>query len=232
MHLHHDDLPDAILVTSDSFRIGRVRRTLDVLGAGTLLLMTLPLLLLAMVLVRATDGGPALYRQVRIGEGGRPFRLLKLRSMSARPGGPAVTTADDPRITRVGRILRRTSIDELPQLWHVFHGEMTLVGPRPESEDLAERYPASCRFILAARPGLTGPAQLTYRERSAVPPEGWVGVEAWYLEHLVPLRVDADLEYLTEPSLRNTVGYLWLTARFVVGLGHVEPRPVGSLEMP
>jgi lipopolysaccharide/colanic/teichoic acid biosynthesis glycosyltransferase len=232
MHLHHHDLPDVILVTPDTFRVGRARRTLDVLGAGTLLLMTLPLLLLAMLLVCATDGGPAFYRQVRIGEGGRPFRLLKLRSMRARGDGPAVTTAGDARITRVGRILRRTSIDELPQLWHVLHGEMTLVGPRPESEDLAEHYPASCRFILAARPGLTGPAQLTYRERSAVPPEGWADVEAWYLEHLVPLRVEADLQYLTEPSLRNTVRYLWLTARFVVGLGHLAPGPVGTLEMP
>ena len=150
MHLHHHDLPDAFLVTSDAFRVGRFRRTLDVLGAGTLLLITLPVLLLAMVLVRATDGGPAFYRQVRIGEGGRPFRMLKLRSMRARGDGPAVTTAGDARITPVGRVLRRTSIDELPQLWHVFHGEMTLVGPRPESADLAEHYPASCRFVLGA----------------------------------------------------------------------------------
>jgi lipopolysaccharide/colanic/teichoic acid biosynthesis glycosyltransferase len=109
---------------------------------------------------------------------------------------------------------------------------MTLVGPRPESEELARHYPASCRFILAARPGLTGPAQLRYREQSAVPPAGWVDVEAWYLERLVPLRVDADLEYLTEPSVRNTLRYLWLTARFVVGLGDLETRAVGALEIP
>src|SRR5690349_4027016 len=111
MRLLHHDVADAVLVTTDSFRVGRVRRALDVFVAGTLLLVTLPVLLLTMVLVRATDGGPAFYRQVRIGEGGRPFRLLKLRSMSARGSGPAVTTAGDPRITRVGRILRRTSID-------------------------------------------------------------------------------------------------------------------------
>jgi lipopolysaccharide/colanic/teichoic acid biosynthesis glycosyltransferase len=230
MHLHHHELPDVLLVTSDTFRVGRVRRTLDVLGAGVLLLMVLPVLLLAMLLVRATDGGPAFYRQVRIGEGGRSFRLLKLRTMSAGGGGPSVTAAGDDRITRVGRILRRTSIDELPQLWHVLRGEMTLVGPRPESQDLAQRYPASCRFILAARPGLTGPAQLRYREQSAVPPDGWVDVEAWYLQHLVPLRVNADLAYLTEPSVRNTARYLWLTARFVVGLSHTEARGVGTLE--
>ena len=71
-----------------------------------------------------------------------------------------------------------------------------------------------------------------HREQSAVPPAGWVDVESWYLERLVPLRVDADLEYLTEPSVRNTMRYLWLTARFVVGLGHVEARAVGALEIP
>jgi lipopolysaccharide/colanic/teichoic acid biosynthesis glycosyltransferase len=223
MHIHRRELPDAVLVTPDTFRVGHTRRALDVLCSGLLLLLTLPVLLLAALMVRATDGGPAFYRQLRVGEGGRSFMLLKLRTMSTRGSGPAVTAAGDARITGVGRILRGTSIDELPQLWHVFRGEMTLVGPRPESLALAAHYPESCRFVLTARPGLTGPAQLRYRERSAVPPVGWGAgwgdVEAWYLQRLVPLRVEADLEYLTRPTAWQTVRYLWRTALFVVGFG-------------
>ena len=148
--------------------------------------------------------------------------------MRASSEGPSVTSATDARITRVGRVLRRTSIDELPQLWHVLRGQMTLVGPRPEETTLAAAYPESCRFILTARPGLTGPSQLRYRETSAVPPAGWE-VEQWYLTRLVPVRVDADLDYLTDPSLGRTVRYLWLTALFVLGLHTCETTvPVES----
>ena len=118
-------------------------------------------------------------------------------------------------------MLRRTSVDELPQLLHVLRGQMTLVGPRPESVDLARRYPASCRPVLSARPGLTGPAQLAYRERCAVPPSDW-DVESWYLQVLVPLRAQADLEYLCRPTLRHTVRYLLRTAAFVLGVRDYE----------
>lgn len=204
-------------VGMEPFRVSAARRCLDVVVASLLLLVTLPLLAVAGMLVLVADGRPVFYRQQRIGQGGRPFSLLKLRSMSAQAGA-GVTAVGDPRITRVGAILRRTSVDELPQLWHVLRGQMTLVGPRPESEPLARRYPASCRVVLAARPGLTGPAQLRYRERSAVPPPGWTDVERWYLEALVPLRVQSDLVYLQQPTLRATLRYLRLTAMFVVGL--------------
>src|SRR5207244_10118364 len=113
-------------------------------------------------------GGPVLYRQVRVGQGGRPFRLIKFRSM--RPGdGPEVTAGGDPRITRVGAILRRTSLDELPQFWHVLRGRMTLVGPRPDTVELASRYPQDCQWVLQHRPGITGPAQLYLRDAPTIP---------------------------------------------------------------
>ena len=204
------------------FPVSARRRLLDVVVSALLLLLVAPVLLLAALALVLDDGRPVFYRQVRIGEGGRPFRLLKLRSMRTGPAGAQVTAAGDPRITRLGRILRRTSLDEMPQLWHVLLGEMTLVGPRPESAALAARYPERCRPVLMARPGLTGPAQLRYRERSAVPPDGWDDVERWYLDVLVPLRVQADLEFLRLPTLRATLRSMCVTAMFVVGLVDVQ----------
>ena len=207
-----------------SFRVGPGRRAVDVAASAVLVLLTAPLVLVAAVLILVTDGRPVLFRQERIGEDGVPFRLTKLRTMRTAPAGGAaeVTATGDPRITRVGAALRRTSVDELPQLWHVLTGRMTLVGPRPESVGLAARYPESCRPVLLARPGLTGPAQLRYREASAVPPAGWTDVEGWYLDVVVPLRVAADREYLRRPTVGATLRLLLVTALFVVGLADVQ----------
>src|SRR5437763_17067701 len=142
---------------------GLPRRALDVVaGLAGLALVGLPLLAL-MLLVRLTSPGPALFRQVRLGQGGRPFVIYKLRSMRLNTGGPEITMSGDPRVTRLGRFLRRTSLDELPQLWHVLRGQMTLVGPRPETPTLAGGYPPRCRFVFAYRPGLTGTAQVRMR---------------------------------------------------------------------
>jgi lipopolysaccharide/colanic/teichoic acid biosynthesis glycosyltransferase len=207
-----------------SFRVGPGRRAVDVAASAVLVVVTAPLVLVAALLILLTDGRPVLFRQERVGEDGVPFRLAKLRTMRAAPPGGAteVTATGDPRITRLGAALRRTSIDELPQLWHVLTGRMTLVGPRPESVALASRYPERCRPVLRARPGLTGPAQLRYREASAVPPPGWTDVEGWYLDVVVPLRVEADLEYLRRPTLGATLRLLVVTALFVVGLADVQ----------
>ena len=205
-----------------TYRVTVARRALDIVVGSTLLVVTAPVLLTAALLVLVTDGRPVLFRQERIGEGGVPFRLTKLRTMRASDSGAGVTTQGDSRVTPIGALLRRTSIDELPQVWDVVRGRMTLVGPRPESASLAERYPAGCRAVLQARPGLTGPAQLTYRERSAIPPQGWGDVEEWYLTTMVPLRVQADLSYLRRPTITATIRMLWLTAMFVVGLVDLE----------
>ena len=149
------------------FHVGPGRRAVDVAAAAVLIVLTAPLVLVAAVLILLTDGRPVLFRQERVGEDGVPFRLTKLRTMRAAPAGGAaeVTATGDPRITRVGAALRRTSIDELPQLWHVLTGRMTLVGPRPESVGLAARYPESCR------PGAARPAG-AHRSRTAALPGG------------------------------------------------------------
>jgi lipopolysaccharide/colanic/teichoic acid biosynthesis glycosyltransferase len=200
--------------------VSKWRRSLDVVAAGIALVVAIPLLVVAGALVAVASGRPILFHQLRVGEGARPFRLTKLRTMRAG-AGTAVTTDRDARVTAVGRVLRRTSIDELPQLWAVLRGRMTLVGPRPESVELASRYPDSARWILQARPGLTGPAQLAFRQRAVTPPPGW-DAESWYLEVVVPLRVRADLEYLRDPSPRATLRHLVRTALFVTGLASYE----------
>jgi lipopolysaccharide/colanic/teichoic acid biosynthesis glycosyltransferase len=210
-----------------SLRVSLARRALDIVVAAVLLVILTPFIAVIAVLVRVTMGRPVFFTQVRVGEGGRRFVLYKLRTMRVVASGPEVTAQADVRITRLGSLLRRTSLDELPQLWHVLCGQMTLVGPRPESAALAVRYPVSCRSVLMVRPGLTGPAQLCYRERSAVPPEAWTDVESWYLQVLVPLRVAADLEYLRQPTIRRTVHYLLLTALFVLGITDLD-RPVAA----
>lgn len=207
-----------------SLQVRPARRALDVMVALVLLVVTLPVMLVVACLVLLLEGRPVLFTQERVGENGRPFLLYKFRSMR-KADGPGVTAEHDVRVTRIGALLRRTSLDELPQLWHVLRGQMTLVGPRPESVGLALRYPQQCRFVLNARPGLTGPAQLAYRERAAVPPPGWTDAEAWYLTVLVPLRAAADLEFLARPTVWRAVRYMLLTACFLAGL--VDPqRPV------
>jgi lipopolysaccharide/colanic/teichoic acid biosynthesis glycosyltransferase len=214
----------------DPYGVARARRVFDVLVCLPLLVLAAPLLAVAILLILLTDGRPVFFHQTRVGQGGRTFRLCKLRSMRTGPAGPSVTCKRDPRVTRLGAVLRRTSIDELPQLWHVLRGQMTLVGPRPESQDLASRYPASCRQVLLARPGLTGPAQLRYREGSNTVAPG-VDPEAWYLTVIVPLRTEADLEYLRRPTLLATLRYLALTALFVTGLVDLT-RDTGRLSPP
>jgi len=197
------------------------RRALDVAISTVLLGVALPLMLLIAVAVKLSGPGPLLYRQSRVGQGGRPFTLLKFRSMRAGTAGPQVTARDDPRVTRVGAFLRRTSLDELPQLWHVLRGDMTLVGPRPDSVELAARYPEDCRWVLEHRPGLTGPAQLYLRDAASIG-LGVADVESYYLTDLVPKRVALDATYLRRPSASRVLWFCALTMIDMVGL-----RPEG-----
>jgi lipopolysaccharide/colanic/teichoic acid biosynthesis glycosyltransferase len=209
------------------------RRALDIVVSSILLLLFAPLLLCLALAVKLSGGGPVLYRQVRVGQGGRPFRLIKFRSM--RPGdGPEVTAGGDPRITRVGAILRRTSLDELPQFWHVLQGRMTLVGPRPDTVELASRYPQDCQWVLQHRPGITGPAQLYLRDATTIP-AGVTDVEEYYLTQLVSRRVALDATFLAQPTVRATVRFCLLTAADMLGLRsgrrlaavHVDVEAIG-----
>ena len=167
-----------------------LNRTLDVALAGAGLALASPVLVLAAVAVKLGDGGPALYRQTRVGRNGEDFEMLKLRTMvegaEGMGAGPAVD-AGDSRITRVGAFLRRTSIDELPQLWNVLRGDMSIVGPRPTFRYQVEQYGEHQRRRLEVRPGLTGWAQVNGRAALSWPER--IELDVWYVDNRSP-RVD------------------------------------------
>ena len=194
--------------------------------AVTGLLALAPVLVAVAVAVRLSSPGPVLFRQVRLTRGRKPFTLYKFRTMRLGTAGPEVTRKGDPRVTGPGRLLRRTSLDELPQLVNVLLGQMTLVGPRPETPALASLYPDDLAWVLDETPGLTGPAQITLRDDVSVV-DGNAGpavsgaadpqaLERWYAEQLVPRRVAADLTFLRHPSLGATVRVVWWTVRYLV----------------
>ena len=164
-----------------------MNRAADVAIAGSALVVASPLLGLAAAAVELGDRGPVLYRQTRVGRDGVDFELLKLRTMvvdAERKGaGPAVDKGD-ARITRADRVLRRLSLDELPQLWNVVRGEMSLVGPRPTLRYQVERYTPRQRRRLEVKPGITGWAQV--HGRAALPWDERIELDVWYVEHRSP----------------------------------------------
>ena len=164
-----------------------MNRALDVAGASVVLALTSPVLGLAAVAVKLEDGGSVLYRQRRVGLRGEEFELLKLRTMvegAERQGAGWAVNEGDPRITRVGRLLRRLSLDELPQLWNVLRGDMSLIGPRPTLAYQVERYTHRQRRRLEVKPGITGWAQIHGRAR--LPWEERIELDVWYVEHRSP----------------------------------------------
>src|SRR5688500_15808203 len=175
-----------------------------------------PVLLLAAGLVAATSPGPILFRQQRVGLNGRPFTLLKLRTMRVSPEGSQLTASGDARITPVGRRLRRFKLDEIPQLWNVVRGDMSLVGPRPEVPRYVDESPL-WRQVLSARPGLTDPVTLRLRDEEAL--LGSVGdAESFYRERLLPWKLRGYLDYLERRSWVADLGVLGATALAVLRL--------------
>jgi lipopolysaccharide/colanic/teichoic acid biosynthesis glycosyltransferase len=199
-------------------RIGRVldsaaRRILDVLVAALGLLLLAPLLAVIALVVRATSPGPALFRQARVGRGMVPFELLKFRTMvaDAPSRGPEITVGTDSRVTPVGAVLRRTKLDELPQLVNVLKGDMSLVGPRPEVPAYVASYTDPQRRIFTVRPGITDPSSLVYRDESAVL-AGYPDPERAYREVVLPHKIALSLAYVDERSVWSDVGILVRTA--------------------
>ena len=165
-----------------------MNRAADLAIAGGALLVASPLLALAALAIKLSDGGPVLYRQTRVGRDGRDFELLKLRTMvvgAETLGAGLAVNRGDSRITRAGRILRKLSLDELPQLWNVVRGEMSVIGPRPTLRYQVEQYDERQRHRLDVKPGITGWAQVN--GRATLPWAERIELDVWYVEHRSPL---------------------------------------------
>jgi len=178
-----------------------MNRVADVLVAGTALVLTSPFLGLAALATKLGDRGPVFYRQTRVGKDGKDIDVLKLRSMvvgAESLGAGYAVDEGDPRITRVGRILRRTSIDELPQLWNVVRGDMSIIGPRPTLRYQVEQYDEHQRRRLDVRPGLTGWAQV--HGRASLPWAERIELDVWYVDHRSP-RLDLEILLRTPLAL-------------------------------
>jgi|SRR5579871_2859884 len=173
-----------------------MRRFVDIVAAVFALLLLSPVLLVLVLAVFISSPGNPFYGGWRAGRDGRNFRMWKFRTMvkDASKFGP-ITGKNDPRVTALGRILRKTKLDELPQFFNLLTGEMTLVGPRPESPDIVARYTPSQRVVLAVKPGLTGKVQLDHDDESEIIPEGADPYD-YYLNHLMDHKLRMDLDYL------------------------------------
>jgi lipopolysaccharide/colanic/teichoic acid biosynthesis glycosyltransferase len=178
-----------------------VNRAADVALAGSALVLASPLIALAALAVKLEDGGPVLYRQTRVGRNGSDFELLKLRTMvvdAETMGAGLSVNRGDPRITRAGRILRKLSLDELPQLWNVVRGEMSVIGPRPTLRYQVEQYDERQWHRLDVKPGITGWAQVN--GRAELPWADRIELDVWYVEHRSP-RLDLRILARTPRAL-------------------------------
>lgn len=193
------------------------KRGFDIVVAGAGLLLLWPLLLAIALWVRLDSPGPALYRQVRVGRHGVPFRIRKFRTMFMDAGGPPLTVGADPRITRAGRVLRRTRLDELPQLLDVLQGTMSLVGPRPEVPRYMDAAPPALKArVLAVRPGITDPVAVAHLDESALLAQA-ADPEEVYRDVLLPAKLRAAAAYAERATLATDLQVIWRTLRALWG---------------
>jgi lipopolysaccharide/colanic/teichoic acid biosynthesis glycosyltransferase len=188
-----------------------LKRRLDITLAGFLLAVSLPILAIAALIIELESGEPAIFRQDRMGRGLKRFKLYKLRTMRSSCAGSAYTLGADPRITGIGLWLRRFKIDELPQLWNVLCGDMSLVGPRPVIPELIDEFQSSYARLLAVRPGLTDPATLKYCrevETLAQVPDPL----DYFKTVIVPDKLRISNTYLEHATVRSDIMVLMRTA--------------------
>lgn len=197
-----------------------MKRLLDVAISGAALAFTGPVVAALAALVKLDSPGPAFYMQTRVGRGGRPIRIPKLRTMvaDADRAGPLVTSSGDPRITRVGHYLRKTKLDELPQLWSVLRGDMSLVGPRPEVRKYVDLYRPEWGKLLEHRPGLTDLASIAFRDEESLLASARDRERA-YIEVVMPLKLDLAMQGL-ESSILGDLKLLVRTAAVALRLSN------------
>jgi lipopolysaccharide/colanic/teichoic acid biosynthesis glycosyltransferase len=191
---------------ANSFYANYGKRALDILATAAGLIILSPVFGLVACCIKLTSRGPVLYRQVRIGKDGRPFQILKFRSMRMQSSieDLKITVAGDSRVTPVGEIIRRYKIDELPQLWNVIRGHMSLVGPRPEVPLYVEEYTREQRMVLSVRPGITDPASLAYRHEEEIL-AGQGDPEEFYRTKILPDKLALNKTYLEKITFQNDI---------------------------
>jgi lipopolysaccharide/colanic/teichoic acid biosynthesis glycosyltransferase len=187
-----------------------MKRSFDVVVSGILAAMIAPLFAAIAAAVVLDSGLPVFYSQERVGRGFRRFRIWKFRSMLRDNSGPRITVRRDSRITRVGKFLRATKLDELPQFWNVFVGDMSLVGPRPEVFEYVEMYRERYVRILTVRPGITDLASLSFRDEEGVLAAA-SDLTEYYTRHVLPAKLDLAEEYLQKRSLLFDISILLRT---------------------
>jgi len=194
------------------------KRAFDCLVAAAGMLCLAPLLLVVALLIKLDTRGPVLFRQERVGSGFRRFRIYKFRTMveDASHLGRPITCGDDPRITRVGRVLRQTKVDELPQLLNVLRGEMSIVGPRPEVPTYVDRFRPQYARLLRVRPGITDPASLQFRDEAEILGT-YSNPEEAYLTTVLPDKLRLGEEYLRRSSLWSDLAVILRTLAVVFG---------------
>ena len=199
-----------------------VKRGFDVVVAVIALVVLAPAFLAIALLIKRDSAGPVFYRSERVGRQGKRFRIYKFRTMVAGAGrrAPGITAQDDPRVTRLGRRLRRSKLDALPELVNVVRGEMSLVGPRPEIPELVDRYPPLSQRVLSVRPGITSPASLAYRNEEKV-----VGSNpSRYADVVLPARLALDIRYVLRHSFWTDLRIIGQTAGVMFGIDSVAFR--------
>ncbi len=193
-----------------------MRRLVDLVFAAVSLTVLLPFLCLIALAICLDSPGNPFYLAPRCGRQGRVFRMWKFRTMVANAAsvGPAITGNQDPRITRLGRFLRGSKIDELPQIINVLLGDMTIVGPRPETPSMVARYTPEQRQILEVKPGVTGRQQLAGEESESIPADAQP--EEYYVTHILEQKLSADLDYLRRRTAWTDAGIVLSTVGYVV----------------
>jgi len=191
---------------ANGFYLNYGKRALDILLATAGLVLLSPVLGVLACFIKLTSRGPVFYRQVRIGKDGRPFHILKFRSMvmQTSKGDLTITVSRDPRVTAIGRFLRRYKIDELPQLWNVVRGDMSLVGPRPELLVYVDAYTPEQLKVLSVRPGITDPASLAYRYEEEMLAEQ-CDPDQFYRTRILPDKLARNRAYLQKITLQNDI---------------------------
>jgi lipopolysaccharide/colanic/teichoic acid biosynthesis glycosyltransferase len=206
-----------------------IRRLVDLAVAGVAAPVLLPVMLAVALVIRLTSDGPAIFRQERVGRGGRCFAIWKFRTMvvDAAARGSAVSGRADPRVTPVGRWLRASRLDELPQLINLMRGDMTLIGPRPEVPRFVPHYTRAERALLAVRPGIIGPGAVLFAAEQSTELDTAEDPDGFYTDHHLHPKLALDLAYLADRRVRRDLGLIAAAALAIAGR-RAHRRAAGS----